>query len=65
LGVGVKTFRILQTLKGPSGSTQQNLKKTLLGGYHKESEFQNSEYEVDQVGLKYSGSQNKFHLSSF
>jgi hypothetical protein len=32
--------------------------KTLLGGYLKELEFQNSEYEVHQVGPKDSGSQN-------
>jgi hypothetical protein len=40
------------------GPKQQNLEKPLLGGYLKEPEFQNSEYEVHQVGLKDSGSQN-------
>jgi hypothetical protein len=32
--------------------TQQNLKKTFKGGYPKEPEFQNSEYEVHQIGSK-------------
>jgi hypothetical protein len=32
--------------------------KPLLGGYHKELEFQNSEYEVHQVGPKDFESQN-------
>jgi hypothetical protein len=34
------------------------LQKPLLGGYLKELEFQNSVYEVHQVGSKDSGSQN-------
>jgi hypothetical protein len=34
------------------------LHKLLLGGYLWEPEFQNSEYEVHQVGPKDSGSQN-------
>jgi hypothetical protein len=34
------------------------LQKPLLGGYLKEPEFQNSEYEVHQVGSKDCGSQS-------
>jgi hypothetical protein len=34
------------------------LQKPLLGGYLKELEFQNSEYEVHQVVPKDSGNQN-------
>jgi hypothetical protein len=34
------------------------LQKPLLGTYPQEPEFQNSEYEVHQVGRKEAGSQN-------
>jgi hypothetical protein len=34
------------------------LQKPLLGGYLKEPKFQNSGYEVHQVGPKEAGSQN-------
>jgi hypothetical protein len=37
---------------------KQNLKKPVLGGYPKEHVFQNSEYEVHQVGPKDSGDPN-------
>jgi hypothetical protein len=40
------------------GPRQHNLKKPLSGGYPWEPEFQNSEYEVHQVGPKDCESQN-------
>jgi hypothetical protein len=46
------------------GPEQQNLKKSLLGGYPKEPVFQNSEYEVHLVGLIDLGSQNFNFLAS-
>jgi hypothetical protein len=46
------------------GPKKHNLKKSLLGGYPKEPEFQNSEYEVHQVGPKDCGRQ-KFSFPAF
>jgi hypothetical protein len=40
------------------------LSRNLYGGYLKDSKFQDSEYEVHQVGLKDSGSQN-FRIHGF
>jgi hypothetical protein len=42
----------------PEGLNSKTAKKTLLNSYLKEPEFQNSQYEVHQVGSKDSGSQN-------
>jgi hypothetical protein len=41
-----------------TSSYTAKLQKPLLSGYLEEPEFQNSEYEVHQVGSKNSGSQN-------
>jgi hypothetical protein len=37
---------------------RRSLSRNLYGRYPKDSKFQNSEYEVHQVGPKYYGSQN-------
>ena len=44
--------------KIPMGLKLKNLEKPLLGGYPKDTEFQNSEYAGHQVGPNEAGSQN-------